>query len=240
MSQSALESQDPLHVAIIMDGNGRWATARGLPRTAGHARGADAVRRTVEAAPSLAIRTLSLYAFSSDNWRRPRAEVRALLTLFAGHLRSETPTLAARGVRLRVMGRRDRLPAPLVTAIAAAEARTAHGRALDLRIAIDYSARDAIVRAAARMTPGDTRRRAFARRLGEAYGVDDAPDVDLVVRTGGERRLSDFLLWECAYAELYFTPCAWPDFGAEDLAAAVADYRGRTRRFGGVASGARA
>src|SRR5437773_6689485 len=135
MTQSALTSQAGLHVAVIMDGNGRWATARGLPRTAGHVRGAEAVRRTVEAAPDLGIRTLSLYAFSSDNWRRPTGEVRVLLRLFARHLRSETPTLAARGVRLRVIGRRDRLPGPLVAAIERAERRTAGGRALELRIA---------------------------------------------------------------------------------------------------------
>ena len=239
MSQSALTTPTTLHVAVIMDGNGRWATARGLPRTAGHIRGADAVRRTVEAAPGLGITTLSLYAFSSDNWRRPPGEVHTLLRLFARHLRSETATLAARGVRLRVIGRRDRLPPPLVAAIERAERRTASGRALELRIAIDYSARDAIARAAARLTPGETGRAAFARRLGEAYGADGAPDVDLVIRTGGERRLSDFLLWECAYAELYFTPRAWPDFGADDLAAAVADFGGRSRRFGDVVAAAR-
>ena len=239
MSQSAFDHDSGLHVAIIMDGNGRWATARGLPRTAGHTRGADAVRRTVEAAPALGIHTLTLYAFSADNWRRPAAEVRALLRLFARHLRDEAPTLAARGVRLSVIGCRDRLPRPLVSAITCAERHTAGGRALDLRIAIDYSARDAIVRAAARLAPGETDRAAFARRLAEAYGASAAPDVDLVVRTGGERRLSDFLLWECAYAELYFTPRAWPDFDAEELAAAVADFRGRTRRFGGIAAAAR-
>ena len=238
MSQSAFDHDGGLHVAIIMDGNGRWATERGLPRPAGHARGADAVRRTVEAAPALGIRTLTLYAFSSDNWRRPAAEVRALLRLFAQHLRDEAPTLVARGVRLSVIGCRDRLPRPLVAAIARAERHTADGRALDLRIAIDYSARDAIVRAAARLAPGETGRAAFVRRLAEAYGAPAAPDVDLVVRTGGERRLSDFLLWECAYAELYFTPRAWPDFGGEELAAAVADFRGRTRRFGDVAASA--
>jgi len=216
MSQSALV-HEALHVAIVMDGNGRWATARGLPRTAGHLRGADAVRRTVEAAPDLGIRTLTLYAFSSDNWKRPRSEVRTLLRLFARHLRSEAPTLASRGVRLTIIGRRDRLPAALAAAIARAERRTAGGRTLELRIAIDYSARDAIVRG----------------QIG--------PDVDLVVRTGGEQRLSDFLLWESAYAELYFTPRAWPDFGREDLAAAVADFRGRQRRFGGIdAAGSRA
>jgi undecaprenyl diphosphate synthase len=227
-----------MHVAIIMDGNGRWATARGLPRTAGHVRGADAVRRAVEAAPALGIHTLTLYAFSGDNWKRPPAEVQTLLRLFARHLRSETPTLAARGVRLCVIGRRDRLPAALTAAIARAERRTAGGQALDLRIAIDYSARDAIVRAAARLAPGETDRAAFARHLAEACGADGVPDVDLVVRTGGERRLSDFLLWECAYAELYFTPRAWPDFGGDDLAAAVADFRGRARRFGGLVAGA--
>jgi undecaprenyl diphosphate synthase len=225
-----------LHVAIIMDGNGRWATARGLPRTAGHVRGADAVRRTVEAAPALGIRTLSLYAFSSDNWRRPATEVRALLRLFARHLHAEAATLATRGVRLSVIGCRERLPRPLRAAIARAERRTAGGRALDLRLAIDYSARDAIVRAAARLAPGETGRAAFARRLAEAYGADAAPDVDLVVRTGGERRLSDFLLWECAYAELYFTPQAWPDFSRDELAAAIADFRARTRRFGRIAA----
>jgi len=237
MNQSAFKDSGELHVAIIMDGNGRWATARGLPRTAGHAQGAVAVRQIVEAAPALGIRTLSLYAFSSDNWRRPTAEVRALLHLFARHLRSEAPTLAAHDVRLSVIGARHRLPPSLVAAIAGAERRTAGGRALDLRIAIDYSARDAIVRAAARLAPGEAGRVAFTRRLAEAYGADGAPDVDLVVRTGGERRLSDFLLWECAYAELYFTPRAWPDFDAGDLAAAVADFRGRTRRFGGIAAG---
>ncbi|HEV8474986.1 MAG TPA: di-trans,poly-cis-decaprenylcistransferase [Methylomirabilota bacterium] len=239
MTESPLTHQSALHVAIIMDGNGRWATARGLPRIAGHLRGADAVRRAVEAAPDLGVRTLTLYAFSSDNWKRPPAEVRALLRLFARHLRTEAPTLAARGVRLTVIGRRDRLPAALASAIVRAERRTARGDALDLRIALDYSARDAIARAAASLEPGETGRAAFARRLAEACGADGAPDVDLVVRTGGERRLSDFLLWESAYAELYFTPRAWPDFGGEDLAAAVAEFHGRTRRFGDVVPAAR-
>src|SRR2546428_10261652 len=242
MTESTSVNEDGLHVAIIMDGNGRWALARALPRTAGHVRGAEAVRRTVEAAPALGIRTLTLYAFSADNWRRPSAEVRTLLRLFARHLRSETPRLAARGVRLSVIGRRDRLPPALVAAIVAAERRTVAGRALDLRIAIDYSARDAIVGAATRLAAGEHDRGAFARRLAEACGgAPPAPDVDLVIRTGGEQRLSDFLLWESAYAELYFTPRAWPDFGREDLAAAVADFRGRQRRFGGIdAAGSRA
>jgi len=234
MKESTSGTRRQLHVAVIMDGNGRWAAARGLPRTAGHARGAAAVRRTVEAAPDLGIHILTLYAFSSDNWKRPSAEVRGLLGLFARHLRSETSSLAARGVRLRVVGRRDRLPRPLADAIERAERRTAGGRTLDLRLAIDYSARDLIALAASRLAPGESGRAAFARRLAEAGGAGDAPDVDLVVRTGGERRLSDFLLWECAYAELYFTTRAWPDFGREDLAAALADFRGRRRRFGGL------
>jgi undecaprenyl diphosphate synthase len=237
MTPSTSETQAGVHVAIIMDGNGQWAPARGLPRTAGHLRGAEAVRHTVEAAPDLGIRTLTLFAFSGDNWKRPPAEVGTLLRLFAGHLRTETATLATRGVRLRVIGRRDRLPAALVASIERAERATAGGHLLDLRIAIDYSAREAIARAAARLAPGERGRAAFARRLAEACAADEVPDVDLVIRTGGEQRLSDFLLWESAYAELYFTPRAWPDFGRDDLAAAVADFRARERRFGGLVAG---
>src|SRR5881296_1066964 len=199
-----------LHVAVVMDGNGRWATRRGLPRTAGHRAGAEAVRRVVEAAPPLGIGALTLFAFSADNWRRPASEVAALMRLFARYLRSETPRLIENGVRLEVVGRRDRLPPPLVAAIAAAEGATAGGTRLDLRLAVDYSARWAI-------------------RAGRLL-----PDVDLLIRTGGERRLSDFLLWECAYAELFFTDMMWPDFAATDLATAVADFHGRERRFGAV------
>ncbi|HEV8586960.1 MAG TPA: polyprenyl diphosphate synthase [Methylomirabilota bacterium] len=207
MNESTSAHRTGLHVAIIPDGNGRWATARGLARTVGHLHGTDAVRRTVEAAPGLGIGTLTFFAFSSENWKRPPGEVTALLQIFAGHLRKETPALAAQGVRLAVIGRRDRLPTTLGDAIARAESRTAGGRALDLRVAIDYSARDAIAR-------------------GEV-----GPDVDLLVRTGGARRLSDFLLWENAFAELYFTPRGWPDFGPDDLAAAIADFRARPRAF---------
>jgi len=223
-------------VAIIMDGNGRWATARGLPRVAGHRHGADAVRRTVEAAPNLGIRTLTLYAFSSDNWKRPADEVTALMRLFQRYLQSETAALIRQGVRLSVIGRRDRLLASVREAIAAAEDATAWGRTLQLRVAIDYSARDAILRAARDLRAGDpVPREAFARRLGEVYGgAAGAPDVDLLIRTGGERRLSDFLLWEIAYAELYFTPKMWPEFEASDLAAAIHEFRGRERRFGAL------
>ncbi len=224
-----------LHVAIIMDGNGRWATARGLPRTAGHRRGARAVRRVVEAAPGLGVGTLTLFAFSGDNWKRPVSEVRALLALFRTALASEQSRLVGHGVQLSVIGRRDRLPRPLVAAITRAEEATADGRALHLRLAVDYSARDAIVAAAGRLRPRDPSTRArFAQRLGEVVGDPAAPDVDLLIRTGGEQRLSDFLLWESAYAELVFTPRMWPEFGAEDLRGALAQFARRERRFGGV------
>ncbi len=233
MKRDLLDSQ--LHVAIIMDGNGRWATARGLPRVAGHRRGAAAVRRAVEAAPRLGVRTLTIYAFSSDNWRRPPDEVSTLMGLFREYLAKEAAECAANGIRISVIGRRDRLPAAVVAAIQAAEARTAGGRNLHLRIAVDYSARDSILRAAPRVDGRAPSRDEFARALGEVNNSPGpAPDVDLLIRTGGEQRLSDFLLWECAYAELYFTPRMWPDFDAADLEAALADFRARERRFGAV------
>lgn len=226
------------HVAIIMDGNGRWAAARGMPRAAGHRHGAEAVRRTVEAAPELGIRTLTLYAFSSDNWRRPPREVAALMRLFRSYLRSEIDRLVENGVRLTVIGRRDRLPAGLRGAMEDAEHRTRAGTRLHLRLAIDYSARDAIIRAAQLIdADADLSRERFAELIARACSVEageNAPDVDLLVRTGGERRLSDFLLWECAYAELYFTDIMWPDFDADALAEAVSDFSVRERRFGGL------
>jgi undecaprenyl diphosphate synthase len=203
-----------LHVAIVMDGNGRWATRRGLPRTSGHRAGAQGVHPIVEAAPDLGITALTLFAFSADNWKRSPAEVSALMRLLARHLRIETPRLRQNGVRIEVVGRRARLPAPLVAAIAAAEAATAPGTKLVLRLAVDYSSREAIA----------------AGRL--------LPDVDLLIRTGGEQRLSDFLLWECAYAELYFTERMWPDFGPPDLAAAITEFHARERRFGAVVKAA--
>jgi len=227
-------TSDPHHVAIIMDGNGRWAEKRGLPRLAGHARGAEAVRRAVEAAPALGIRVLTLFAFSGDNWKRPRPEVAGLLALFRRYLAGETAELVRQGVRLSIIGRRDRLPAALRAAVIAAERATAHGRRLHLRIAIDYSGRDAIRRAAA--GSGTPSAAEFARRLAAASGPvgAGAPDVDLLVRTGGERRLSDFLLWESAYAELVFVRRPWPDFGAADLARALREFRARERRFGAL------
>ena len=226
-----------LHVAVIMDGNGRWALQRGRPRTAGHLRGARAVRRTVEAAAKQGIGTLTLYAFSGDNWRRPASEVEALMRLFRRYLASETARCVEAGIRLVVIGRRDRLPAALTRAIEAAEAATADGRAMLLRIALDYSARDSILRAAAALASSDApvTRDTLAALIGSAeHQASPTPDVDLLVRTGGERRLSDFLLWECAYAELYFTPLLWPDFDETDLAEALRDFFTRDRRFGGI------
>jgi undecaprenyl diphosphate synthase len=224
-----------LHVAVIMDGNGRWANARGLPRVAGHREGAKGVRRIVEGAPGLGVGTLTLYAFSSDNWQRPPREVGALMRLFRGYLASETAKLVESGVRLTVIGRRDRLPEVLARAIAGAEAATAGGRRLHLRLAIDYSARDALMRAAVLAGGREVGRDEFTRLLGAAAGAaEPAPDVDLLVRSGGEQRLSDFLLWECAYAELYFTPRMWPEFDAGALAEAVAEFHRRERRFGRV------
>jgi undecaprenyl diphosphate synthase len=225
----------PRHVAIVMDGNGRWAQRRGRPRPLGHCAGARAVRRTVEAARRLGIPVLTLFAFSSDNWRRPPDEVLCLFALFERFLRAEAARCLSEGVRLSIIGRRDRLSPRLLEAIDAAEAATMRAERLRLRIAIDYSGRDAIVRAAG-CSPSPRTRPQFARALARAiHAGAPAPDVDLLIRTGGELRLSDFLLWEIAYAELLFSPRLWPDFTGEDLAAAVEEFRRRDRRFGGIA-----
>jgi undecaprenyl diphosphate synthase len=223
-----------LHVAIIMDGNGRWAVSRGRPRTAGHVAGVEAVRRAVEAARDLGVGTLTLFAFSSDNWKRPDMEVRALMRLFRSYLTAESAKCAENGVRISVIGRRDRLPPGLVRVIEEAERATAHADRFLLRIAVDYSARDAILRAAARLRGGEPSREAFARLLSDPHEERPVPDVDLLIRTGGEQRLSDFLLWECAYAELVFTDRMWPDFSGVDLADAVREFQRRERRFGAV------
>ena len=231
---SEARGEDRLHVAIIMDGNGRWAARRGLPRTAGHRAGADAVQRVVEAAPTLGITTLTLFAFSSDNWRRPRDEVAGLMSLLRRYLRAELARLIENGVRLTVLGRRDRLPNGLADEITEAERRSSSGTRLHLRIAIDYSARDAIANAAAAWREERPPTREEFRRLLENGGQTPISDVDLLIRTSGEKRLSDFLLWECAYAELCFVDTLWPDFGAADLRAALADFQQRERRFGGL------
>ena len=236
MAADSYRPGEGLHVALIMDGNGRWAQARNLRRTAGHKEGAKAVRRTVEAAVELGIDTLTLYAFSADNWKRPREEVSALMQLLEIYIGKETQRCIENGVRMTVIGRRDRLSPRIVRAIEKAEARTAGGRKLNLRIAIDYSAREAIARAAASQANSkDHSPQHFAYLLNRAIHSDPAsPDVDLLIRTSGEQRLSDFLLWECAYAELLFTPRFWPDFDKQDLLAALEEFRNRDRRFGEV------
>ncbi|MDR3468168.1 MAG: di-trans,poly-cis-decaprenylcistransferase [Xanthobacteraceae bacterium] len=231
-TDAGTELRHKLHVGIIMDGNGRWAARRRLPRVRGHEAGVDAIHRVVEAAPAQGIGTLTLYAFSSDNWRRPPAEVTALMGLLRSYLAREVDRLVRNGIHLTVIGRRDRLPDGIADAIGRAEAATAGGTALRLRIAVDYSARDAILRAAARVErPEELTREAFADLV---TGEQALRDVDLVIRTSGEKRLSDFLLWESAYAELHFTERMWPDFGAEDLAEALSSFHRRERRFGGL------
>ena len=223
-----------------MDGNGRWALLRGQPREAGHFAGATAVRRTVESAPTLGITTLTLYAFSSDNWLRPRGEVDNLMLLFEKHLDSECAHLRDNGVRFSVIGRRDRIPGSLCRSIAHVEERTSEGTSLHLRIAIDYSARDALVAAAGRVAKGiSPTREAFERAMYECiHAPSGTRDVDLLIRTGGEQRLSDFLLWESAYAELFFTDVPWPKFTEADPACAVQAFAARDRRYGGIRTAA--
>jgi undecaprenyl diphosphate synthase len=226
-----------MHVAIIMDGNGRWAQRRGEPRASGHARGARAVRATIEAAVRAQLDMLTLFAFSSDNWFRPHAEVSALMRLFRRYLRVETARCLERGVRLNVIGRRDRLEPGLLRAIETSERATAGGRRLQLRIAIDYSARYSIL-AAARYPRATVSEEHFHAALDAVnHAAVPSTSVDLVIRTGEEQRLSDFLLWESAYAELWFTDTMWPDFGERDLNDALESFSGRERRFGKVASG---
>jgi undecaprenyl diphosphate synthase len=228
-----------MHVAIIMDGNGRWAGRRALPRTAGHVEGARTVRRIVEAAAAAGVGTLTLYAFSSDNWGRPPREVGALLKLFRRYLLTETERCRAQQIRLNIIGRRDRLGPALLRAVEHGERQTAHCAGMHLRMAVDYSARHSILQAAAATgsesaaAPDEFTQ--FRARLNAVNHSAPAPDVDLLIRTGGDQRLSDFLLWECAYAELYFTDCLWPDFAGADLGRALEDFSHRQRRFGKVA-----
>jgi len=233
-----IEKAQGLHVAIIMDGNGRWAMRRGLPRIAGHRAGVAALRRVVERAPDIGIRCLTVYAFSSDNWRRPASEVQSIFWLLRAFLRLETERLRQRGARLQVIGRRDRLANSVLREIDKAECATAAGRRLHLRVAVDYSSRDAIACAAATATAGGVNcglpsQESFGPLLRQAL-IAESGDVDLLIRTGGEKRLSDFLLWESAYAELIFTDTMWPDFDEGDLEAALEDFGHRERRFGGV------
>jgi len=234
MKQST-QAWNGLHVAIIMDGNGRWAARRGWPRSLGHAAGVRTLRRIVQAAPDAGVGILTVFAFSSDNWRRPAHEVTALMGLLGQYLRRDAERAAETGVRVRLIGRRDRLPPELVATIEQAERLTANGTRLLLRIAVDYSARDAILTASGRMGNARTREE-FHRVLAPDEAGHAGREVDLLIRTGGEQRLSDFLLWECAYAELWFTPVYWPDFDAQALAGAIRAYHERDRRFGGLSS----
>jgi undecaprenyl diphosphate synthase len=236
-STAPLDPRDTLHIAIIMDGNGRWATRRGMPRIAGHRAGVAAVRRVVESALDSCVACLTLYAFSSDNWRRPAPEVTGIFRLLRIFLRHESEQMRTRGVRLQVIGRRDRLDPLLLKEIERAEATTSTGRRLSLRIAIDYSSRDAMLRAAitanAAAPPGGPVSPEWLQpRLVSALCAEG--DVDLLIRTGGEKRLSDFLLWESAYAELLFTDRMWPDFQEADFQAALTEFRSRGRRFGSL------
>jgi len=232
-------SPGPQHVAIIMDGNGRWAKARGLPRVAGHRRGADAVRRVIRGAGELGVPVLTLFAFSTENWGRPADEVSDLMGLLRHYLRHELEELGRNGARLRVIGDRDRLAKDIVKDISDAEARTRTNTRIDVNICINYGSRDEILRAT----------RSLARKVaaGEitAEQIDDSrferelltagvPDPDLLIRTSGEQRISNFLLWQCAYAELVFVDTLWPDFGKEHLEQAIAEFRKRERRYGGV------
>lgn len=219
----------PRHIAIIMDGNGRWATRRGLPRTLGHRAGAETMRRISQAAPDLGITTLTFFAFSAYNWSRAPAEVDGLMRLLGDYLRSETQTLIDSGARLSLIGRRDRLPIIHCDRLARIEQATAGGRRLHIRIAVDYSARASIELAARRLASGATD--GFGRLVAECgpQDADEDADVDLLIRTGGDKRLSDFLLWESAFAELCFTDQMWPDFDEAALRGAIAEFRARER-----------
>lgn len=229
----------PVHVAIIMDGNGRWASARGLPRFEGHRRGVEALRRTVRASIDLGIRYLTVFSFSSENWRRPPQEVSDLMGLLKRFIRNDLAQLHASGVRVRIQGSRQRLSPEIDGLLTEAENLTRENTGLTLVVAFNYGSRAEIVEAAARLarevaegrlSPDAISEQAFAARL----GLSDVPDPDLIIRTSGEMRLSNFLLWQSAYSEFVFTPCLWPDFDRTALEAAITEYRSRDRRFGGL------
>src|SRR5436190_18633220 len=237
MSFAASPGALPRHIAIIMDGNGRWAQSHGLPRIAGHRRGAEAVRRTLTAASELGIPYLTLFGFSSENWKRPLDEVDDLMGLLRHYLRGEIAELHKNGVRLRVIGEISRLSPDIVTLIDNAEALTRDNQRINLTIALSYGGRAEMVAAtraiAAKVAAGELSVEAVDEDLiaGHLFTAD-LPDPDLLIRTSGEQRLSNFLLWQCAYAELVFTKTLWPDFGRSDLEQAIADYCCRERRYG--------
>lgn len=225
-----------MHIAIIMDGNGRWATQRYLPRSAGHRAGVKVVDKIVAAAARRGIDTLTLYAFSSDNWNRPVAEVSALFTLLRRYLLTQTQRCLEQSIRMNVIGRRDRIGAGLRQLIEHSERATADCSGMHLRIAVDYSAQHSMLEACRRLRlEPEVDKSRFAERMAEVtHAARPAPDVDLLIRTGGEKRLSDFLLWECAYAELHFVDSLWPDFSEAAFEEALTEYARRDRRFGRV------
>ncbi|MCC7271267.1 MAG: isoprenyl transferase [Alphaproteobacteria bacterium] len=235
-----LDPPVPSHVAIIMDGNGRWARARGLPRVAGHRQGAEAVRRTLRAAGEIGIQYLTLFGFSSENWKRPASEVADLMGLLRHYLRAEIAELHANCVRLRVIGDRERLARDIRQLIDNAEETTRANDAVHLTIALSYGARQEIVAAARQLAAAVRDGRLAAEQIDEAMFAGrlfthDLPDPDLVIRTSGEQRLSNFMLWQAAYSELYFTKTLWPDFGKVQLEEAIDEFRCRDRRYGAVA-----
>lgn len=228
------------HLAIIMDGNGRWAEQRGIPRWKGHEMGAQAVRRVSEAACRLGIPILTLFAFSSENWKRPASEIRALFNLFRSYLLSERENLIRDGIRISAFGRRDRLPFGINEALSATENATRNGSRLHVRIAVDYGARFEIVEAIRSLVQECTNQDIEPDQITEDWlsrrlSAETIPDPDLIIRTAGEQRLSNFLLWQAAYSELYFCSKLWPDFNESDLEEALADFRRRTRKFGALA-----
>jgi undecaprenyl diphosphate synthase len=233
------QSSNPRHVAIIMDGNGRWASARGLPRSAGHKVGVDAVRRTVRAASDFGIEFLTIYSFSTENWTRPKTEVMFLLELLRRFISQDVAELHASGVKIQIIGDRANLDVKLVRMIEDAERLTAENTKLKLTVAFNYGSRQELVRAAqkiaARVQSGTLDFDSItADTVSQALDTAGMPDPDLLIRTGGEERISNFLLWQCAYAEFVFVPEFWPEFNAEIFARAVAEYNARERRFGGV------
>jgi undecaprenyl diphosphate synthase len=234
-------SNRSLHVAIIMDGNGRWAKRRGMPRALGHRAGVTALKRTVEAAPKLGVGVLTVFGFSTENWRRPAHEVSELMGLLKAYVESDLERLAREGVRVRIIGRRTGLAPDIQEIIERAERRTAQNSKFTLQVAFNYGGRADIADAARAFAEKVERGEAKASDLDETafeglLSTSDAPAPDLIVRTSGEQRISNFLLWECAYAELVFQDVLWPDYGPEALSAAIADYRGRDRRYGGIAA----
>jgi len=236
------ESRRPRHIAIIMDGNGRWARGRGLSRLEGHRAGRESIREAVAACAEIGVEYLTLYTFSSENWRRPEGEVRALMQLIEHALHEEIEPLHAKGVRLRVLGRKRDLPTSLQEAIAKAEAMTCRNQGLVLQLAINYGGRQEILDAAVALAKEAAEGRLALADIEESHlaahlYLPDCPDPDVLIRTGGELRVSNYLLWEIAYSEICVLPVLWPDFRREDLYAALIDYQSRERRFGGLRDG---